>query len=194
MTPEHWALLRTKHAPPLRVHPILRTQLELRTPWPLFEWQQRLSLILGVRVGTHLGGPGGLRINDPIQGTQRQNRDVSSATRSRKELAEPGISEQPLIRRLGEFTQGSRGACPQLLTPQSPTSNLPHVLNTARELSAQSQHTEPPACLRTSGLCPWCRSRVRAARRGAARAQWRLGMSELRGRQTPAHPRPKGSH
>ena len=63
MTPEHWALLRTKHAPPLRVHPILRTQLELRTPWPLFEWQQRLSLILGVRVGTHLGGPGGLRIN-----------------------------------------------------------------------------------------------------------------------------------
>lgn len=114
-----------------------------------------------------------------------QNRDVSSATRPRKEPAEPGISEQPLIRRLGEFTHGSRGACPRLLTPQSPTSNLPHVPNTGREPSAQSHHAAPQACLQSSGLCPWCRSRVRAARWGAARAQRRVGMLELRGRQRP---------
>lgn len=138
----------------------------------------------GVGVGTHRGGPGGLRINDKSRAPNGRT-EMSSATRPRKELAEPGISEQPLIRRLGEFTQASRGACPQLLTPQSPTSNLPHVPSTARELSAQSQHAEPPACLRSRGVCPWCRSRVRAARRGAARAQWRLGMSELRGRQRP---------
>ena len=84
---------------------------------------------------------------------QRQNRDVSSATRPRKEPAEPGISEQPLIRCLGELTQGLRGAYPRLLTPQSPTSNLPHVPNTAREPSAQSHRTSQ-ACLQSGGMAP----------------------------------------
>lgn len=111
---------------------------------------------------------------------------MSAATRPRKEQAEPGISEQPPVRRLGELAQGSRGACARFLTPQGPTSNLPHVPNTAREPSAQSQHAAPQACLQSSGMCPRCRSRVRAVRQGAARAHGaRLGMLELRGRQRP---------
>lgn len=187
MTPEHRALLRTKHAPlPLHVHPILRTQLEPRTPTAPLLMEMTPVHDPRCRGWDTPGQPRWLKDRQHDPGAQQQSRDVSAATRPRKERAEPGISEQPPVRHLGGLTQGSRGACAQFLTPQGPSSNLPHVPSTAREPSAQSQHAAPQACLQSSGRCPWCRSRVRAARRGAARAHGTgLGMLELRGRQRP---------
>ena len=68
MTPEHGALLRTKHAPlPLHVHPILRTQLKPRTPTVPLLMETAPVHDPEVGVGTHLGSPGGLRIDNTIR-------------------------------------------------------------------------------------------------------------------------------
>lgn len=111
MTPEHGALLRTKHAPSLSTGTPSSERSWSRGPPRPSSSNVETTPVHDPEVGLgHTWAAQALRIDNTIRAPCQQSRDVLRATRPRKEQAEPGISEQPPVRRLGELACGSRGA------------------------------------------------------------------------------------